>query len=127
MDLNIDDATLELPIKTCALLESFMRRPGVVLSRLRLLEDAWDSAYESRSNVVDVQIRRLRERIDELFVSRRVAVELLLPYSQGARLAELHEIAGELEREDTADGVRVRALLPPDEAERFARFAVAGR
>ena len=40
------------------------------------------------------------------------------------RLAELHELAGELEREDTAEGVRVRALLTPAQATRFARFAV---
>jgi two-component system, OmpR family, response regulator len=62
-----EEVAIELPIKTFSLLESFMRRPGIVLSRLRLLEDAWDSAYENRSNVVDVQIRRLRERIDEPF------------------------------------------------------------
>ena len=66
----------------------------------------------------------LRERIDETFLRRRVSVDLLLPYSQGARLAELHQLAGELEREDTPEGVRVRALLAPTDAERFARFAV---
>jgi GTP-binding protein HflX len=70
-------------------------------------------------------LETLRERIDEIFRARRVQVELLLPYAQGARLAELHELAGELEREDTAEGVRVRALLAPADAERFARFAVA--
>ncbi len=66
----------------------------------------------------------LRERIDEHFVARRVTVELLIPYADGARLAELHELAGELEREDTPDGARVRALLPPADAARFERFAV---
>ena len=44
-----------------------MRRPGEVLSRLMLLEHAWDSGYESRSNVVDVYLRRLRTKIDEPF------------------------------------------------------------
>ena len=39
-----------------------MRRPGEVLSRLDLIEHAWDLAYESRSNVVDVYVRRLREK-----------------------------------------------------------------
>jgi two-component system OmpR family response regulator len=63
------DATVELPVKCFALLESFMRRPGIVLSRLQLLEEAWDSAYENRSNVVDVHIRRLRKQIDEPFGS----------------------------------------------------------
>ncbi len=54
-------------------------------------------------------------------------VELLLPYAEGGRLAELHDVAGELEREDTAEGVRVRARVPATVAERFARFAVNGR
>jgi len=69
-------------------------------------------------------LEALSARIDELFVSQRVAVELLLPYAEGARLAELHELAGELEREDAPEGVRVRALLAPADAARFARFAV---
>jgi two-component system OmpR family response regulator len=44
-----------------------MRRPGDVLTRLFLLEHAWDFAYENRSNVIDVYIRRLRRKIDEPF------------------------------------------------------------
>src|ERR687898_503635 len=50
-----------------ALLEVFMRRPGEVLSRLQLLEHAWDYAYENRSNVVDVYVRYLREKVDRPF------------------------------------------------------------
>jgi GTP-binding protein HflX len=65
----------------------------------------------------------LAERIDEIFTSQRTSVTLLLPYSEGGRLAELHELAGELEREDTPEGVRVRALLGATDAARFARFA----
>ncbi|HEY7967015.1 MAG TPA: GTPase HflX [Solirubrobacteraceae bacterium] len=65
----------------------------------------------------------LRERIEASFLTALVAVELLVPYSEGARLAELHELAGELEREETPDGVLVRALLSPRSAARFARFA----
>ena len=53
--------------KEFALLETFMRRPGEVLSRLHLLEHAWDFAYENRSNVVDVYVRHLRRKIDEPF------------------------------------------------------------
>ena len=53
--------------KEFALLETFMRRPGEVLSRLHLLEHAWDFAYDNRSNVVDVYVRRLRRKIDEPF------------------------------------------------------------
>ena len=58
---------LGLSQKEFGLLEAFMRRPDEVLSRLTLLEHAWDSGYESRSNVVDVYLRRLRAKIDEPF------------------------------------------------------------
>jgi GTP-binding protein HflX len=71
-------------------------------------------------------IDRLCERIEDDFVGRMQPVELLLPYAEGGRLAELHEIAGDLEREDTPDGVRVRARVTTTVAERFARFAVNG-
>jgi two-component system OmpR family response regulator len=54
---------LELSAKAFALLEAFMRRPGEALTRARLLEAAWDLGYESRSNIVDVYVRYLRERI----------------------------------------------------------------
>ena len=50
-----------------ALLELFMRRPGIALSRTQLLDGAWDIAFESRSNVVDVYVRYLREKIDRPF------------------------------------------------------------
>jgi two-component system OmpR family response regulator len=58
------DAEVELSAKEFALLETFMRRPGRVLSRYELLEHAWDYEYERRSNVVDVYVRYLREKID---------------------------------------------------------------
>jgi two-component system, OmpR family, response regulator len=58
-----------LSVKEFAILEALMRRPGEVLSRLELLECAWDSAYENRSNIVDAYIRRLREKIDRPFHS----------------------------------------------------------
>ncbi len=67
----------------------------------------------------------LGERIlDELAHTLR-RVELLVPYADGGSLAELHELAGDVDREDTADGVRVRALIPDRLARRFERFAVA--
>ena len=62
-----DSREIPLSAKEFALLEIFMRRPGVVLSRLDLLEHAWDFAYENRSNIVDVYIRRLRAKIDAPF------------------------------------------------------------
>ena len=61
------DAEVELSAKEFALLEAFMRRPGQVLSRLQLLEHAWDYEYENRSNVVDVYVRYLREKVDRPF------------------------------------------------------------
>jgi two-component system OmpR family response regulator len=64
------DAEVALSGKEFALLETFMRRPGDVLSRVQLIEHAWDYAYESRSNVVDVYVRYLREKIDRPFGRR---------------------------------------------------------
>jgi two-component system OmpR family response regulator len=61
------DAEIELSSKEFQLLEVFMRHPGRVLTRLDLLEGAWDAAYENRSNVVDVYVRYLREKIDRPF------------------------------------------------------------
>ena len=54
---------VKLSAKAFALLEAFMRRPGEVVSRGQLLEAAWDIAFESRSNIVDVYVRALREQL----------------------------------------------------------------
>ncbi len=61
------EVEVTLSTKEFALLEVMMRRPGRVLSRLDLLEHAWDFAYENRSNVIDVYIRYLREKVDRPF------------------------------------------------------------
>ena len=61
------DVEVELSTREFALLELLMRRAGQALSRLQLLEGAWDIAFESRSNVVDVYVRYLREKIDRPF------------------------------------------------------------
>jgi two-component system, OmpR family, response regulator len=75
-DLRLDPATrevwrgerqVELSAREFALLETFMRRPGQVLTQLQLLESAWDLGYEMRSNVVEVYVRYLREKIDRPF------------------------------------------------------------
>ena len=58
---------IDLSSKEFALLQALMRRPGDVLTRLELIEQAWDLAYETRSNVVDVYIRRLRRKLDDPF------------------------------------------------------------
>jgi two-component system OmpR family response regulator len=61
------DAEVKLSAKEFALLEAFMRRPGEVLSRYQLLEHAWDYGYENRSNVIDVYVRYLRDKVDRPF------------------------------------------------------------
>jgi two-component system OmpR family response regulator len=61
------DAEIPLSVKELQLLEVFMRHPGEVLSRYDLLEGAWDMEYEHRSNVIDVYVRYLREKIDRPF------------------------------------------------------------
>jgi two-component system OmpR family response regulator len=74
--LRLDPATrqawrgeveVDLSAKEFALLETFMRNAGDVLTRLDLLEHAWDYGYENRSNVVDVYVRYLRDKIDRPF------------------------------------------------------------
>jgi GTP-binding protein HflX len=67
----------------------------------------------------------LRERIEQVFAETLTEVELLIPYSQGGRLHELHEVAGELERTDRPDGVLVHARVPSAELHRFTDLAVA--
>jgi two-component system, OmpR family, response regulator len=58
-----EDEGVHLSAKEFALLETFMRHPGQVLSRFELLEHAWDFAYDNRSNVVDVYVRYLRQKL----------------------------------------------------------------
>jgi len=66
------DVEIDLSAKEFAMLETLMRRPGHVLSRLDLIEHAWDIAYENRSNVVDVYVRRLRDKLDRPFGRRSI-------------------------------------------------------
>jgi two-component system OmpR family response regulator len=63
---------IHVSAKEFTLLETFMRRPGEVLSQFQLLEHAWDYEYENRSNVVEVYIRYLREKIDRPFGVRSI-------------------------------------------------------
>src|SRR5215510_10274660 len=75
-DLSLDPTTrvvdrgsrpVDLTAKEFALLEYLMRHPGEVLSRTRLIEHVWDFAYDGTSNVVDVYVRYLREKVDRPF------------------------------------------------------------
>jgi two-component system OmpR family response regulator len=81
-DLRLDPATrqvwrgtteIELTSKEFALLEAFMRRPGAVLSRDQLLEQAWDMGYDNRSNVIAVYVNYLRDKIDRPFGANSIA------------------------------------------------------
>jgi len=92
-DLRLDPAArrawrgeveLHLSAKEYALLEAFVRRPGQVLSRVQLLEAAWDMGFESRSNVVDVYVRYLRKKVDRPF--GRASLETVR--GRGYRLVE---------------------------------------
>jgi GTPase len=68
----------------------------------------------------------LRASIEARFLSSLRPMDLLVPYGEGGSLSELHDVAGEMERSDTAAGVRVRARVPAGLAPRFERFEVNG-
>ena len=109
------------------------RGPGrmLVLGKIDCLDEHARTELRNRhpaaiqiSSLTHEGLPELAEAIEREFARRLRAVELLIPYSDGARLAELHAAAGDLVREDTAEGVRVSARLPAPVAERFAQFAV---
>jgi GTPase len=79
------------------------------------------------SAVTGEGLEELGEAVADAFERSLQDVELLVPFSEGQTLSELHDVAGDLEREDTADGVRVTARLPAVVAERFDRYADDGR
>jgi len=104
----------------------------LVLNKVDLLEEAErDELRLSHPGAVLVSgvtgdgLRELGERIEQELLHMLSSIELLVPYAHGGSLAELHELAGDVSRQDTPEGVRVRALVPARVAERFARFAVA--
>jgi GTP-binding protein HflX len=106
----------------------------LVLAKVDLVDE--DRRHELRHRHPDAMLvsaltgeglPALIERIDEEFRRRLQWVELLIPYAEGARLAELHGLAGELERTEQADGVLVRALVPATVAARYEQFAVLAR
>jgi GTP-binding protein HflX len=68
----------------------------------------------------------LSAAIESRFLATLLPMELLLPYGEGGTLSELHDLAGELERTDTAEGVRIRARVPAAAAPRFERFSTNG-
>ena len=86
-DLRLDPASrrawsgteeLSLTAREFSLLEVFMRAPGRVMSRLDLLEHVWDASYENRSNIIEVYVRQLREKVGrEAIVTVRAAGYML--------------------------------------------------
>jgi two-component system OmpR family response regulator len=66
-EVHRGDAAIALSAKEFAVLELFMRRPGELLTRMEILEHAWDFAYEQRSNIIDTYVRYVREKVDKPF------------------------------------------------------------
>jgi GTPase len=104
----------------------------LVLNKADLLsEDERHEATLSHPDAVLVSalagegLEELREGIEKAFAETLTEVELLIPYSEGGRLHELHEVAGELERTDRPDGVLVHARVPSAELHRFRDLATA--
>jgi GTP-binding protein HflX len=105
----------------------------LVLSKADLIDDDRRSELARRhpdAVVVSAHttegIDALVERIEKEFARKLEDVELLIPYGEGGRLAELHEVSGDLEREETDKGVLIRARLPGPVAARYERFARDG-
>jgi GTP-binding protein HflX len=78
------------------------------------------------SAVTGEGLAELREAVEARFLASLRPMELLVPYDEGTSLSELHDLAGELEREDTAEGVWIRARVPAAVAPRFERFEPDG-
>ena len=99
----------------------------LVLNKVDLLDD--EARAEARidhpdavqvSAVTGEGLERLRKEMERAFEETMAPVELLVPYSEGSRLHELHEVAGKVDREDGPEGVLVRTRLPLGEMHRFA-------
>jgi GTP-binding protein HflX len=104
----------------------------LVLNKVDLLDDAAREEVRLRhpdavlvSAATGEGLEQLGERIERELAHSLRRVDLLVPYADGGSLAELHEVAGDVSRENTPDGVRVNALVPAQMAARMARFAVA--
>jgi GTP-binding protein HflX len=104
----------------------------LVLNKVDLLDDAAREEVRLRhpdavlvSAATGEGLAELGERIERELAHSLRRVDLLVPYADGGSLAELHEVAGDVSRENTPDGVRVNALVPAQMAARMARFAIA--
>jgi GTPase len=100
--------------------------PSRTAERRRELSFRFPGAVQVSATTGD-GLDELREAIEARFLASLRPMDLLLPYEEGGRLSELHDLAGELERTDTAEGVRIRARVPAAAAPRFERFEDNGR
>jgi GTP-binding protein HflX len=105
------------------------RAPLLALNKADLLDDERRRAVSFRfpgavlvSATTGEGLDELREAVEARFLATLRSMDLLLPYEEGGTLSELHDLAGELERTDTAEGVRIRARVPAAAARRFERF-----
>jgi GTPase len=105
----------------------------LVLNKVDLLDDARRrelSFRHPRAAQISAEtgegLDALAEAIEGRFLATLRPMELLVPYDEGGRLSELHELAGEMEREDTPDGALIRARVPVGVAPRFERFSTDG-
>ena len=78
------------------------------------------------SALTELGLDALRDRVEQAFEEGLRAMDLLFPYEEGASLAELHELAGDLKREERPDGVLVHARVPVGLSHRFEGFEVDG-
>src|SRR3954453_22593797 len=106
----------------------------LVLNKIDLLDEEARRELSFRlpdgvqvSAVTGEGLDELAEAVEGRFLASLRTMDLLVPYDQGGSLSELHELAGNMERSDTAEGVRVKARVPVGVAPRFERFAVDGR
>lgn len=104
-----------------------------VLNKVDLLDsETCEELALTRPDAIQVSaatgqgLDRLSLALSELIEQGMEPVELLVPYSEGARLSEIHELAGSLSRTEHEDGVRISARLPADEVHRFADLVVSG-
>ena len=95
--------------------------PSRTAERRRELSFRFPGAVQV-SAVTGEGLDELREAVEARFLATLRPMDLLLPYEEGGTLSELHDLAGELERTDTAEGVRIRARVPAAAAPRFERF-----
>jgi GTP-binding protein HflX len=105
----------------------------LVMNKVDLLDDEERRELSFRhADAVQVSavsgegLEELSDAIEARFLASLQTMELLVPYDEGGRLSELHDLAGDMERNDTPEGVRVRARVPAGVAPRFERFSVNG-